>query len=328
MTGLISRENLVVSLPQLCWVVFSAWGWLSASNLRRWIPLFLAGSLIMFWGDMLCFDTRITWNQLERFSGRLPTLQEMAYVNHLKFQPPLWTWWLCLRPGYGWQQIYAVCLSGGILGACYVLYEADITRYIGACPLFVLACSQPLNGLYALAFLLLGRVAWYRGSRLAAVGLVWLACSLKYTMYALMPVFVWEFRGWSALLLGSIGAYWLAFWHTESLVYVRQAEFLWKMFSLGASGLKRHGDVSRIVRRNVDRLPRLGKSGPAMLFYAWPLLGVLPWYVVSLGVLMFIGGGNVKYLILLFGILPNRRDGNGSYGRISAGATDHFRGDS
>ena len=76
------------------------------------------------------------------------------------------------------------------------------------------------------------------------------------------------------------------------------------MFTLGAFDGARLHDFADIAARNGTRLDRnllASLSAGVYLFPAWTAAG---WAAIMMGLLMLLGGGNVKYLALLLACLP------------------------
>lgn len=305
MVGLLARESLVLSPVQIAALVLNALAWLTVRDIRAAAAWSLGSAGWVFWGVTLCFDTRITWQHVNALQGRVLTLSEIPNVPHLFSNPPLWSWYVSAFPSYAWQQVTAIALSGVILGCCVSLF-GQTARVVAASPLFYLCCSQPLPGLYALAWLLVGRVAWHQGRHWLAISFVLLACCTKYTVYGVLPFFVWEFGILSAWIGVGLVGYWLWFSQTESLLYARQARWLLSHFTLSLST----GKTAYIVRKNTGyRLPRFLHSGMGALWYLWPMVPVMRLYWVAMAGALLFGGGNIKYLLPMLACLPTNTYG-------------------
>lgn len=301
--GLLSRDALPLSVPHLLILLCNVWLWLSPLPARRVAGISLLCAAGVGWGRMLCFDVLLTWNQLDTLSA-FPALSDLAFLNHLKFQPPAWTWYLAACPSYPMQQINALAVSALILGLCFRLYPERTARRIAATPLFLLMASQPMTGVYAVACLLAARVCWRDGCRGAAIAAAFLASQCTYTAYAIYPFLAVTFGSYGAILWLAVGLYWLAFSMTDTRTYTAQVEFVVRMFSFGAvmpSGVK---SFSGIAARNMKRVDRNLLTLIALLWYGFPAYLGAAWGVWLCGGLLVFGGGNVKYLALIAACFP------------------------
>lgn len=309
MPGLISREWLILSFPHLLLILFNAFLWQSSFSVWRVACLSLLCAAGVGWGRFLCFDVMLTWNQLGNLS-RFPALSDIAFLNHLKFQPPFWTWYLAACPSYPMQQVNALAVSALIIGLCWRLYPETTARRILATPLFLLMASQPMTGTYAVACLLAARVFWRDGKKWPAVFAAFLASQFTYTAYAIYPLLTLTFGAYGAILWLAVGLYWLAFTTTDTRTYAVQVEFVVRMFSFGAvmpSGVK---SFSGVMVRNEHRLGRNLLTLLSAGVYLFPAYMGAGWLVWLLGGAIVLGGGNVKYLALLAACFQAQRETN------------------
>ena len=311
MPGLAARDVIAFTAPQIFCLLLLPAACVSRLPFACVACLSLSAAAIIGFGRPLLFDVALTWNQLAAYHGRLIPLSEIAFLNHLKFQPPLWNWYLSAFPSFAAQQSYALAVSGLTLGLCWRLYGEQTTRRIAATPLFLCMASQPMTGLYAVASLLAARVLWRDGRRVSAVLAAWLASQWTYTAYAVYPFICWEFGAYGAGLLLLSAGYWWLFWQTDTRTVAAQWQFVTRMFTLGAFDGTRLYDVIDVAARNGRRLDRNLLTGLSAGVYLFPAWTSAAWRVMVIGLLIVLGGGNVKYLALLAACLPTTAQDSG-----------------
>ena len=304
MPGLAARDWLALTAPQLCCLLLLPAAGLSRLPLVCVACLSLSAAATLGFGRPLLFDVALAWNQLAAYHGRLIPLSEIAFLNHLKFQPPIWNWYLSAFPSFAAQQVYALAASGLTLGLCWRLYGEQTTRRIAATPLFLCMASQPMTGGYAVVSLLAARVLWQDGHRFSAVLAAWLASQWTYTAYAVYPFLCWEFGAHGAGLLLLSAGYWWLFWQTDTRTVAAQWQFVTRMFTLGAFDGARLHEVADIAARNGRRLDRNLLTCLSAGVYLFPAWTAATWWVMMMGLFIVLGGGNVKYLALLLTCLP------------------------
>jgi len=312
MVGLIARETLSLSWLQQSVLVINAAFWLTNRRFATTAAVTFALSLVAFRGEQLCFDTQLTWAILAEYRGRMITLNEMSLLGHLRSNPPLWSWFVSWQPSYAIQQGYAAAISLACLMLCRDLYGDRVARLIAMTPLFQICCAQPMPDWIALFCLLCARVCWRDERQPFAAGWLLLAACWKYTVYALLPFFLWEFRGWSLPALLGMAAYWGVFAWQAPVACQRQVNFLLHTYSYGLARRAIFSPPSRapLAASAAWRLPRFLRSALALPWYVWPLLGSVPWHVALLAFGIVFGGGNLKYLLLLIAVFPKLSDKN------------------
>ena len=312
MPGLAARDVIAFTAPQFfCLLCLLLAAYASRLPFACVACLSLsAAATLGFWRPLL-FDVALTWNQIAAYHGRLIPLSEIAFLNHLKFQPPLWNWYLSAFPSFAAQQSYALAVSGLTLGLCWRLYGEQTTRRIAATPLLLCMASQPMTGLYAVASLLAARVLWRDGRRVSAVLAAWAASQWTYTAYAVYPVICWEFGAYSAGLLFLSAGYWWLFWQTDTRTVAAQWQFVTRMFTLGAFDGARLHEIAAVAARNGRRLDRNLLASLSAGVYLFPAWTAATWWIWLMGLLIIMGGGNVKYLALLSACLPTTAQDSG-----------------
>lgn len=312
MPGLAARDVIAFTAPQFfCLLCVLLAAYASRLPFACVACLSLSAAATLGFGRPLLFDVALTWNQIAAYHGRLIPLSEIAFLNHLKFQPPLWNWYLSAFPSFAAQQSYALAVSGLTLGLCWRLYGEQTTRRIAATPLLLCMASQPMTGLYAVASLLAARVLWRDGRRVSAVLAAWAASQWTYTAYAVYPVICWEFGAYSAGLLFLSAGYWWLFWQTDTRTVAVQWQFVTRMFTLGAFDGARLHEIAAVAARNGRRLDRNLLASLSAGVYLFPAWTAATWWIWLMGLLIIMGGGNVKYLALLSACLPTTAQDSG-----------------
>ena len=304
MPGLISRETLDLTAAQICVLAVNAGIWLSQMPRVQAAIITSAANLAAFWGEMLTFDIRLTWSALNHFDGRIIPLSEIGFLNHLKFQPPAWNWYVSAFPSYPAQQLCAAAISLLSLFLMFDLYGQK-ARYIAATPLFQVCMTQPVTQLYALGAILAARHLWSSRHHAAALCAAFAASMFTYTAYAVYPALMFEFGlAGSLFLIGASAAYWKLFASADAHAYCIQRDFLTRMFSFTFDRIGDGGTAAAALRRNAGRLPRNLRTGAAAIWYLFPAWMTCRSAVVgATAAAIILGGGNVKYLLLLLGIL-------------------------
>jgi hypothetical protein len=311
--GLVWRDTLSLSWPQWALVTAISCGslWMTTRRRSVWVDLTwtVAALLLLvvaFWQHQIGIDVATTWNTLPTLSNT-GWWSEFSTANYLKLQPPLWTWWLVTFPSYGWQQAYA-------LGIGYLIYAVFVRKrgqnqalWLLACPLFQLMTVQPSNDWMVaglLCFAVYSRRRW-----VLSAFCICCAVSLKYTAYAILPLFIWILPIPTLCACGWIMSYWFvafrlnAFWPREQARYVMFSFSLgWIPLSLQKVTLKASSAPSmRFLGTSLWRIRHL--TIPSLCGAWWYLF---PWYCQRLSILtiigisaILIGFGNIKYLSLM-----------------------------
>ncbi len=326
MIGLVWREPLLLSPIQ--------WGTITAvSGIAIWWPsrqtsrkddivcamCLMASLLWAFRGMQIGIDITTTWQQIPRLNHP-GWLSELGFTNYLKLQPPLWTWWLLHAPSYPLQQIYAGSLGLIIFATFYAHAGRQAAFFLIASPLFQLMSIQPSNDWCACCALCLA-VA-FRRSKLISTGFICLACALKYTVYAMLPLLSFVMPLQVLFGMGFVVVYWQwalsldMFWPHE------QSKYLLHAFTFGRLGgyyvkVRNGGGNSQTMfdkfwrtfrwRWKILALPHL--SG--IWWYAFPIwTRPIRWLVIVGWICLMVGYGNIKYLCLLFPLMlyQYRRD--------------------
>lgn len=278
-----------------------------------WMAGILWGLLYVFWKMPVGADARITWDIL-------PTLfhdnwrSALGFTNYLKFQPPLWTWWLLKAPWFAFQQLCSLCIGAGILCGFYRRRGRQAAYFLLACPLFQIMTTQPSNDWWACGCLC-GAVYWkHRG--MIASGLLCLACSVKYTTYCLLPLLFFVMPGPTVLVGVYVIGYWWywlqsgEFWPHEQWAYICHS------FTFGQISYYVKSSTRQTGTPSPSALTKLIKT----VHFRWNTLGIqavsglwwygFPWYVTPRSIFVILGSigllfgfGNIKYFSLCFPLL-------------------------
>lgn len=319
MPGLVWIDKLDITCGQyavLLVVSCSAlWAYAHPSNVRTdklWSMCLFGLLLFSFFDHPFGIDVRTTWAALPNIP-RHGWLSGLGFVNYLKFQPPLWTLWLLSSPWFVVQQVISICIGFTIFSLFYDYSGRRNAFLMLACPLFMLLSVQPSNDLVVCAILCFAVV--YSSKKVLSCFLLCLACSLKYTVYALLPVLLLLMPIQTIGALGFVCMYWVwalslnSFWPQEQWSYLLHSFTFGYISYYTRVSTSIPGTVAspvtllhKITRTLSWRWETLGKTALwGSWWYLFPLYCVrVPFLVVLMWLVLLIGYGNIKYFSLCF----------------------------
>jgi hypothetical protein len=284
--------------------------------------IYLALLWTAFAGAQIGIDVRTTWNvlpQLTPYTGQA-FLSELAFMNYLKLQPPLWGWFLSRLPSYALHQVLAICMGACLRMLVVIRHDVRTAWIVAAAPLFQLLIMQPSNDLYAIVFLFAGVVSYEQGFRVLGVVLAILSTYWKYTVYAALPFLFPIFRFDMAWIIGGIVGYWVWGASTKLLWHSQQIQHYTHIFTMNVASAK---TVQHVIHRSRPWYWPIRKGWRTGLWrwrhLALPAISALWWYVLPWGTLLtwrmagfatcvILGYGNVKYLTLCLIFLPKKEN--------------------